>query len=80
MKKFFLAIFLGFFPLSTFAFSDVQNSEFKPFIENMVNEKLISGYSDGKFRPNNSVSFFEALKISNNTANGKTEIPANQNE
>lgn len=79
MKKIFLAIFLGFFPLSTFAFSDVQNSEFKPFIENMANEKLISGYSDGKFRPNNSVSFFEALKISNNTANGKTEIPANQN-
>lgn len=80
MKKIFLAVLLGLFPLSAFAFSDMQNSEFREFVENMANEKLISGYSDGNFRPNNSVSFFEALKIANNTTNGKTEIPADQNE
>lgn len=78
MKKIFLAIFLGLFPLSAFAFSDIKNSEFREFVENMANEKLISGYSDGTFRPNNSVSFFEALKISTNTTYGKQEFPGSE--
>lgn len=79
MKKFFLSIIIGFFPLSALAFADIQNSEFAPFVENMAKENLISGYADGKFRPNNPVSFFEALKISTNTAKGKQEI-IGQNE
>ena len=45
-------------PLSVFAFVDTENSEFKPYIDNMVSEGLVSGYNDGKFRPDNSVSFF----------------------
>lgn len=79
MKKFIILFFFIFLPFQTFAFSDTQNSEFRPYIESMVSEKLISWYSDGKFRPSNSVSFFESLKISTNTTAWKQEI-WNQNE
>lgn len=79
MKRLLSSLFVVLTPLSVFAFADTENSEFKSYIDNMVSEGLVSGYSDGKFRPNNSVSFFESLKIATNTTSGKQHI-YNQNE
>lgn len=80
MKKFLILSFFIFLPFQVFAFFDTQNSEFRPYIENMISEKLISWYSDGKFRPSNPVSFFEALKISINTNSWQQYIPEDQTE
>ena len=44
-------------------FPDIQDSEFKTYIEFLSNKGIISGYSDGTFRPNNSITNGEALKV-----------------
>lgn len=76
MKKLLLSLcFL--FPFSASAFVDIQNSEFKPYIDHMVTEKLVSGYSDGAFKPNNTVSFVESLKIITNTSENFEKIVQN---
>lgn len=43
----------------------------------MVTEKLVSGYSDGAFKPNNTVSFVESLKIITNTSENFEKIVQN---
>jgi hypothetical protein len=52
-------------PMQTFAatFSDIENSEFKTFIEFLANKGIINGYSDGTFKPDNNITYGEALKI-----------------
>lgn len=84
MKKthFYSKIFL-FFTFFTFsiqpllAFSDIKNSDFENYINNMSTEKLISGYDDGTFRPNNNVSFIESLKIAINASDNFSKIIQN---
>lgn len=81
MKKVFIMFLLAILPISTLqvsAFSDIQNSEFKPYIEQMLAEKLVSGYDDGLFRPSNPVSFAESLKIVINTTRGVQNISSKQ--
>lgn len=75
MKKF--SLFLGFFFLaapSTFALSDIEGSDFETYINNAYEEGIISGYDDGTFRPDNTVSFIESLKIAINTGLHKNKI------
>lgn len=44
-------------------FPDIQDSEFRPYIEFLANKGIISGYPDGTFKPDNSITNGEALKI-----------------
>lgn len=77
MKKLILLPIIIALPATTFAFPDADKTEFKPYIDNMSAEKLISGYDDGTFRPNNSVSFAEALKIAINASENYSKIVQN---
>ncbi len=44
-------------------FSDVKTDWFSPFVCFGKEKNVVSGYSDGTFKPNNNVNFAEALKI-----------------
>ncbi len=59
---------------SAFAFYDTQDSDFRYYIETASQDGVISGYSDGTFRPNNPVSFIESLKIAINTGGYKNFV------
>jgi len=47
----------------TISFSDIDNHWAKNNIQTLAKEKIISGYSDGTFRPNNSITRAEFIKL-----------------
>ena len=68
MKKWLLTILLiCCLPFQTNAqttFSDVQpNSEMGQAVSNLVNPGIISGYTDGTYRPNQPITRAQAAKI-----------------
>jgi len=65
MKNFFLLIFLLSFTQTTFAsFNDVHWSHLhNSAIENLYTTNIVSGYSDGTFKPEKNISRAEMLKI-----------------
>lgn len=78
MKKLlFVPMVIAIMAPSVFAFSDIKNSDFENYINNMSAEKLISGYDDGTFRPNANVSFIESLKIAINASDNFSKIVQN---
>lgn len=52
-------------PITAFSasFPDIQDSEFKTYIEFLSDNSIISGYPDGTFKPDNNITNGEALKI-----------------
>ena len=64
-RTYIFACILVLVPLSVFAttFPDIQTSEFKSFIEFLAGKGIISGYQDGTFKPDNNITYAEALKI-----------------
>lgn len=73
MKKYFglflLAIALMVVPAkSSYAFSDVKSGTYyEDAVKWAVEEKVISGYSDNTFKPNNKVTFDQFVKMYTNT-------------
>ncbi|MBI95639.1 hypothetical protein CL656_00600 [bacterium] len=65
MKKFTLGLILTFAFLSVALanFTDVSEHIFKDEIQKAFDSKLINGYKDGSFRPDQPISRAEALKI-----------------
>lgn len=61
----FLVVFMIFWLLSStgFAFFDTKYSFYKQEIERFKDDGLIQGYSDGSFRPQDTISREEILKI-----------------
>lgn len=47
--------------------SDIASNKFQPYIENLIQSNIVSGYSDGSFRPNNYLTRGEMAKF---VANG----------
>lgn len=45
------------------AFSDVTNASYVPYVNALAKLKILSGYSDGSFRPENTVSLNEAFTV-----------------
>lgn len=43
-------------PDSESVFSDIENSVFESYITNLYNDKVISGYSDGSFKPEENIT------------------------
>ncbi len=50
-------------PINSYAFQDAEYSWYKDSITTLSNEKIINGYSDGTFGPNNPITRAEILKI-----------------
>lgn len=46
-----------------YAFEDVQNSSLKGAVDTLVEFQIISGYSDGTFKPDNTITRAEFAKI-----------------
>lgn len=64
MKKLLTLIALTIFPLSNvFAFTDTYNSPNKQAIEYLQNTKIINGYADNTYKPDQPVNRAEFLKI-----------------
>lgn len=49
--------------ISVYALPDIENHWGKPFIENLIKRGAVNGYSDGKFKPNNTITRAEFTKI-----------------
>jgi len=64
MQKIFLGflIFFLLFP-KAFAFTDIENSFHKTAIQELEKQKLVSGYEDGTFKPRNTITREEILKL-----------------
>lgn len=67
LKKFFIyfLVLIVFFP-TIFAhadFSDTQNTKYKEAIDYLVENKIVSGFEDGTFRPNQNITRAEMMKI-----------------
>ncbi|MFA6917631.1 MAG: FlgD immunoglobulin-like domain containing protein [Candidatus Gracilibacteria bacterium] len=65
---------------STLGFNDVSGHEwFKSYLATALSMRVVTGYSDGTFRPNDQVKRVEALKILLETGKGKygLSIPNN---
>jgi len=88
MKKIFFSIalfFSGIFAVAAASFSDVpENSEFYAAVESLKNLKIVKGFSDGTFRPQNPVTRAEALKmilvaakipVEENSETGFSDVP-----
>ncbi len=90
MKKTFLGILTALFifssfslPVSASSFTDIGGTYAKPFIEVLTKEKIISGYTDGTYRPQDKVTRAQfskmlalALKLPTNpqSAKGFTDV------
>lgn len=83
MKKFiasFLVICTLFMSTVSMAFSDVVSNHWaKNAIENMVAEGIISGYTDGTFRPSRNISKIESLILLSKIA-GVNKYPTEASE
>ncbi|MET3617339.1 hypothetical protein ABID14_000968 [Peptoniphilus olsenii] len=70
-----LALTLMILPTNIFAkeFKDVKPhgrvSWAYKYIDELSNKKILNGYEDGKFKPNNAVSFLETMQIIKTTLN-----------
>src|SRR5205807_8692240 len=63
----------------TIQFGDVpEGSTFYPYIRCLSCHGIISGYSDGTFRPNNNVTRGQLSKIVSNSADFNDPIPPTQ--
>ncbi len=64
MQKIFFGflIFFLLFP-KAFAFTDIENSFHKAAIQELENQKLVSGYEDSSFKPRNTITREEMLKL-----------------
>ena len=62
LTSFALFIFLPSI-LSASSFSDTELSYYRDSIESLTNEGIISGYGDGRFGPENTITRAEILKI-----------------
>ena len=64
MQKIFFGflIFFLLFP-KAFAFTDIENSFNKAAIQELENQKLVSGYEDSSFKPRNTITREEMLKL-----------------
>ncbi len=52
----------------TLPFSDVRSYDwFEPYVHKLYIQNVISGYSDGTFKPENTINFAEAAKVLVNT-------------
>lgn len=60
-----LTLILALFPLQSFAatFSDTELSHYRGSIETLESEGIISGYGDGRFGPDNTITRAEILKV-----------------
>jgi len=60
-----LIFILALFPLQSFAatFTDTELSHYRDSIEILASEGVISGYGDGRFGPDNTITRAEILKI-----------------
>lgn len=60
-----LTLMLALFPIQSFAatFTDTDLSYYRGSIETLANEGIISGYGDGRFGPDNTITRAEILKI-----------------
>jgi len=60
-----LILILALFPLQSFAatFTDTELSHYRDSIEILASEGIISGYGDGRFGPDNTITRAEILKI-----------------
>lgn len=68
--------FVSVFMQSTFAFSDVNPSEwYADNINKMVSLGLLSGYEDGSFRPNAVVTYAEFISIVKRCTAGESTSP-----
>lgn len=66
--------------ITTMPFKDIHTSDwYLPYVHSAKSAGIIQGYSDGNFRPHNSVSRAEALKILLNTAKLKTKTTFDAN-
>ena len=64
-------------PINSYAFQDAEYSWYKDSITTLSNEKIINGYSDGTFGPNNPITRAEILKILFWANNTKLNPPSN---
>lgn len=70
---------------TTIRFADIQNHWARPFIEALAARRILNGYPDGTFRPNNSVTRAEFAAIIGAVFNisvkrpyiNFTDVPAN---
>jgi len=63
-KSFLVLSILLFLPFTVLAFSDVDNSNIhKEAIDYLQNKNVIGGYTDGTFRPNDTINRAEFTKI-----------------
>ena len=46
-----------------YAFEDIENHWAKDIINQAMNEKIIAGYEDGTFKPNNYMTRAELISI-----------------
>lgn len=76
-RPFLLLLFFLFIP-STFWFSDVEHSWYKESIRELEKQWVISGYEDGRFWPDDTVSRAEILKIILNASEIGVEEPEEQ--
>ncbi len=60
-----LTLMLALFPIQSFAatFTDTELSYYRGSIETLASEGIISGYGDGRFGPDNTITRAEILKI-----------------
>lgn len=56
-------------------FSDVTDQWFAPYICAATEAGIVGGYADGSFKPENTISLVEALKIASKGLEVKTEEP-----
>lgn len=69
LTLFLLGIVFLFSPAQSLAFSDVpENHQYYPAIESLENLEIVGGYSDGTFKPSQTVNRAEALKMILNSA------------
>lgn len=86
MKKFFkpaaaLLLALSCIPavpaFAEYSFSDISDKKYEwavGYIENMADMNLISGYEDGTYRPDNSITRLEALSLFARAMGSRSEI------
>lgn len=86
MKKFFkpaaaLILALSCIPampvFAEYSFSDISDKKYEwavGYIENMADMNLISGYEDGTYRPDNSITRLEALSLFARAMGSRSEI------
>lgn len=58
-----LLILVSQFAVFAITPTDIQNHWAKSDIDDLVNRKIVNGYNDGSFRPNNNISIEEFIKL-----------------